>query len=86
MTDRPRLEVPAMGQNAPGNAGELVGECNRQNVVMEPLLGGLDPGLEPVPLPALWSDEDDPRRLHEEDPQIAVATFGYLAQDRAVAG
>ena len=31
---RPCLEVPAVGQNAPGNAGELVGKRDRQHVVM----------------------------------------------------
>src|SRR5438477_9956003 len=29
----PRLECPT-GENAPGDAGELVGECDRQHVVM----------------------------------------------------
>jgi len=41
----PCFEGPAMSQNTPGDAGEFVGEGNRQHVVMEPLLGRLDPGL-----------------------------------------
>src|SRR6478609_7004166 len=52
----------------------------------QPLLGRLDPGLEAVALPALGFDQHSPRRLHEQDPQVAIAALGYLAQDRAVAG
>ena len=51
--DRPRLEVPAVSQNAPGNAGELIGERNGKHVVMQPLLGRLEPGPEPMAFPAL---------------------------------
>src|SRR5580704_16852367 len=38
---------------------------DRKNIAVQPLLGGLDPGLEPVTLPALWLDQHDPRCLHE---------------------
>jgi hypothetical protein len=31
-----------------GDAGDFVGKCYRQHVVMKPLPGRLDPGLEPV--------------------------------------
>src|SRR5262249_61319095 len=37
-------------------------------------------------LPALSLDQHDPRRLHEQNPQIAIAALGYLAQNRAVTG
>ena len=37
----------------PGDAGKLVGQRDREHVVVQPLLGGLDPGLEPVAFPAL---------------------------------
>jgi hypothetical protein len=53
VVDFPRLEVPAMGQNAPGDTGELVGERDCQHIAVQPLLGGFDPGLEPMALPAL---------------------------------
>src|SRR4029450_11148236 len=53
---------------------------------MEPLPGRLDPGLEPVVLPDLRLDQHDPRRLHEQNPQIAIATSGYLAEDSTVTG
>ena len=86
LIDLSRLEVPAMSQNAPGDAGQLVGERNCQHVAVQPLLGGFDPGLEPVALPALRLDQHDPCRLHEQDAQVAIAAFGYLAEDGAVTG
>jgi hypothetical protein len=32
-----------MGQNAPCDASEFIGERDRQHIVMQPLLGGFDP-------------------------------------------
>src|SRR6266700_4235178 len=60
------LEGAPFVKNRPGDAGELVGERNRQHVVVEALLGGLDPRLEPVAVPMLWPDLDqhDPGGLH----------------------
>src|SRR3979490_1908078 len=84
--DRPRrFESSSLGKYRPGDAGELVGERNRQNVVVQSLLGGLDPRLEPVTFPALRLDENDPGCLHEQHAQIAISALGDLAQDRAVA-
>ena len=40
-----------MSQNVPGDARKLVGERDRQHVVVQPLFGCLDPGLEPMALP-----------------------------------
>src|ERR1019366_4821773 len=54
--------------------------------VMEPLLSRLDPGLSPVALPDLRFDQHDPRRLHEQNPQVAIATPGYLAENGTVPG
>src|SRR6476619_3214475 len=51
---------------------------------MQPFLGCLDPGLEPMALPDLRLDQHDPSRLHEQNPQVAIAAFGYLAQDGAI--
>src|SRR5664280_966860 len=45
-----------------------------------------EPGFKPVALPALRLDQHNPRRLHEQNPQVAVAALGYLAQDCAVSG
>src|SRR5258706_359738 len=47
---------------------------------MQALPGSLDPGLEPVPFPALRFDQHNPGSLDEEYPQVAVATFRYLAE------
>ena len=60
------FEVPTMSQNAPSDAGQLVGERNREHVRVQPLLGGADPGFESMALPALWPDQDNPRRLYEQ--------------------
>src|SRR5262245_44838710 len=45
------LEVALLVEHRPGDTGQLVGKCDRQHVVMQPLLGGFDPRLEPVALP-----------------------------------
>jgi hypothetical protein len=36
-----------------------------------------------VAFPALRLDQHNPRCLHEQDAQIAIAALGYPAQDRA---
>ena len=64
-----------MSQNAPGDASQFVSECDRKDVLVQPLLGGFDPGLEAVALPALGPDQHDPSRLHEQDAQVAIAAF-----------
>src|SRR5262249_36548726 len=75
-----------MSKDAPSNASELVGERDGEDVVMQPLLSRFEPRLEAVALPALGLDQYDPCRLHEQDPQVAIATFRYLAKDGAGAG
>ena len=82
--DFPGLEVPIMSKNTPGDARQLVGERDGEHVVVQPLLGRLEPGLEPMALPALGLDQHNPRRLDEQDPQVAIATLRYLAEDRAI--
>src|SRR6516162_2934813 len=81
-----RLERSTMRKHAPGNAGELVGERDGEDAVMQPLLGRLEPRLEAVALPALGLDQHNPCGLHEQDTQVATAAFRYLAEDGAVAG
>src|SRR5262252_3519167 len=75
-----------MRKHAPGNAGELVGERNGEDVVMQPLLGCLEPRFEAVPVPALRLDQYDPGGLNEQNAQVAIAALRYLAEDGAVAG
>jgi hypothetical protein len=41
------LEGSTTGKNTPGDERELISERDRQHVVMKPLLGGLDPNLNP---------------------------------------
>src|SRR4030081_2282098 len=67
------FEVALLVENGPGDARELVGKRDRQHVAVPPLLGGFDPRLEPVALPALRSDQYDPGRLHEQYTQVAIA-------------
>src|SRR5215831_794199 len=82
------LEGAPLVENCPGDAGKLVGERNRQHVVVEALSCGLDPRLQPIAVPMLWPDLDqhDPGRLNEQTAQIAIAAPGDAAEDRAVAG
>ena len=82
--DRARLEAPAMSQNAPGDTGQLIGERDRKNVAMQPLLGRFDPTLKTMTLPALWLDQHHPGSLYEQNAQIAIAALRYLAEDGAV--
>ena len=78
-----RLEAAAISENAPCDARQLVGKRDRQDVAVQPPLGRLDPGFEPVALPVLRSDQDDPGGLNEEGAQVAIAALRYLAKDRA---
>src|SRR5580765_7922777 len=82
-----RLEVPAMGENAPCDARQLVGKRDRQHIAVQPPLGRLDPGFEPIALPVLRSDQYDPGRLNEQDPQggwiQAVVATASLSADRS---
>src|SRR6478609_9691854 len=48
-----QLEGASFSQHRPGDPGKLVGERDRQHVVVQPPLGGFDPGLEPVAFPVL---------------------------------
>src|SRR5262245_43142012 len=75
-----------MSKDAPSNAGELVCERDGEDVVMQPLLGRLEPRLKAVALRALGLDQHNPCRLDEQDTQVAIAAFRYLAEDGAVAG
>src|SRR5439155_24531309 len=47
------LEGTSVMENRPSDAGEFVGERNRQHVVVEPFFGCLDPRLEAIAFPLL---------------------------------
>src|SRR5207249_2745585 len=82
------LEGASLVENCPSDASELVGERNRQHVVVEALSCGLDPRLEPIAVPMLRTDLDqhDPGSLNKQTAQIAIAASRDAAEDRAVAG
>jgi len=63
-----RLEASSVRKNAPGDAGQFVGQRNREHVAVQPLPCGFNLGLEPVTLPALRLDQHHPGRLHEQNP------------------
>jgi hypothetical protein len=47
------LEGASLVENRPGDSGKLVGKRNRQHVVVQSFLGGLNPRLESIALPLL---------------------------------
>ena len=47
------LEDAPLVENCPGDAGELVRERNRQHVVVQSFLGGLNPRFEAIAVPLL---------------------------------
>src|SRR5262249_29198387 len=69
------LESAPLVKNRPGDPSELVGERDRQHVVMQALAGRRDPGLEPIALPMLRPDLDQhhPGRLYKQRAKIAIA-------------
>ena len=75
-----------MSQDAPSNAGELIGERDGKDIVMQSLLRRLDPRLKPIALPMLWPHlhQHDPGRLDEQGAQIAIAALRDAAEDRAI--
>src|SRR6266700_1198459 len=89
LADRPRMGHSGhQCSHAPGRPILHLVSSSRssdgEHVLVQPLLGGLEPGLEPVALPALGLDQHNPRRLDEQGPQVAIATLRYLAEDRAI--
>ena len=75
-----RLEGSTVSKNAPRDARELVGKGDGEHVVMQPLLGGLNPRPEPVALPSgrFHFYKNDPCCLHEQDAQVAIAPLRYF--------
>ena len=73
--DRHNLEIASAVENAPGDAGQLVGERNDELDAVQAFRGCLDPMLEAMPLPAGGSQEHGMGPLHEEHPQVTIAAF-----------
>ena len=81
----PRLISVAARQNGPGDTGELVGECDRKHVAVEPFRCPHDPWPQSVPCGVWPSYEHDMGGLHEKRSQVFVAAFRDLPEDRAIA-
>ncbi len=64
-----------MPQNAPGNAGQLVGQGRRQLVLVHPFGGLCQPGAEAELLPVFGSHQDDLGSLNEQRSQILAAAL-----------
>src|SRR5580704_15320193 len=79
------LEGTPFVKNRPCDAGKLVGERDRQHVGVQPLLGGFDPGFEPITFQVLDPGQHNPCRLHKQNAQVAIAAPRDFAEDRAVA-
>src|ERR1700730_5869763 len=81
-----RFEGASMCKNAPGDPCQLLCQSNCEHGAVQLLCGGVNPGLEPVALPAIRLDQHHPCCLHEKDAQVAIAALRYLAEDRAIPG
>src|SRR6266702_8936165 len=44
-----------------------------RHVVVQSFLGGFDPRFEAIALPTLYLDQHNPRGLHEQNAQVAIA-------------
>ena len=73
-------------QHAPGDARELVGQRGRQHIPVQPRGRCHQPAAEACLVPVVWALQKSLRAAHEQGAQVAVATLGEAAQDRAVAG
>src|SRR6516162_5590881 len=62
-----RLEGATTSKHAPGDTRQLVGKCDSKDVAMQSLLRCIQPGLEPMTIPALRFDQHHPRGLHEQN-------------------
>jgi hypothetical protein len=82
----PRLIAATGVLHSPGNAGELVGECHRDDVVMHALGGSLQRAAEAVLGPVGWAQEYDPSRLHEVRAKITIPALGDATKDGSIAG
>src|SRR4029077_10085279 len=62
-----RLEASTTSEHAPSDTRELVGKRDRKHVMVQSLLGGFDPRLEPVAFPSVRAHlhKRDPGCLHE---------------------
>ena len=74
-----------MSQDAPGNAGQLVGQGRCQLVLVHPFGGLCQPGAEAELLPVFGSHQDDLGCLNEQCSQIFAAALRDAPEDRFAA-
>ena len=81
----PWFIVAAAREHSPGDARELVGECDSEQIAMRQALGS---PLDPRPQGAHCRDgsplEDDVGGLHKEGAQVLVAALGDFAELGAI--
>jgi hypothetical protein len=78
-------KVASLGQDRPGDVGQLIGERSCQNVVMQPFRRGRQPRPKAMLCPICWPEQNDAGVLHEQRAQIAIATLADAAEDRPIA-
>lgn len=66
-------EGASLVEDRPGDPGELVGERNRQHVVVQSFLGSFDPGVEAIALPTPDLDQHNSSGFYEQRAQVAIA-------------
>ena len=71
-------EVAVITENGPSDPGELVGERDGEHVGMQSPLRSCNPLLEPVTLPDLRLDQDDPGGLDKQNAQVAPGQFSVM--------
>jgi len=74
------LEVTLLGDDGPGDAGELVGQRDGGDVVASALLEGQRPGDEAVRPSALGAGQHRSGPVDEEHAQVGVAAFADASQ------
>ena len=79
-----RFVGSAARENRPSDAGELVGEGDRQHIAVQAPGCLLDPGPQAASGGRRSPRKDDVGGLHEQRPQVLVAALGDLTQDRAI--
>ena len=83
----PWLVVTASRKHGPGDARELVGERDRQQIAMREALGGsFDPRPQSPHRCGRPPHQDDVGGLNEQRPEVFVAALGDLAELGAIAG
>jgi hypothetical protein len=80
------IKAPSVSQNAPGNAGKLVGQGGCQLVLVHPFGSFCQPWPEAELLPVFWSHHDDVSGLNEQGWQIFTAALRYTPEDSVSTG